>query len=58
LGPRNYPSPEIKQALRHQIEAIESGQPDYGAMTPSTATMLRGQIQPELARVCGGRWSR
>ena len=39
-------------ALRHQIEAIEAGGPDYDAMTPRIAQTLRGQIdliRPSLA---------
>jgi hypothetical protein len=49
------PSPRCaggaEQALRHQIQAIEAGQPDYTAMQARTANQLRTQItniQPSL----------
>jgi hypothetical protein len=45
-----------EQALRHQIESIQSGQPDYGAMLVSTANQLHYQIdkmQPSLGRQWG-----
>lgn len=42
--PRKTPHPGSEQALRHQIEAIAAGQPDYDAMTPSTAGQLRNQF--------------
>jgi len=45
-----------EQALRHQIEAIEAGAPDYAAMTPKIAETLRvqvGQILPPLAQQWG-----
>jgi hypothetical protein len=38
------PGPRFEKALRHQIEAIEVGQPDYDAMTQDTAKKLRGQF--------------
>jgi hypothetical protein len=55
------PSPPLfgarfEQALRHQIEAIEAGQPDYDVMTPKTADQLRNQfarIQPAPAQQWG-----
>ena len=46
----------FEQALRHQIEAIEAGQPDYDVMTPKTADQLRNQfarIQPAPAQQWG-----
>lgn len=45
-----------EQALRHQIESIEAGQPDYDAMQEKTANELRhqiGGIQPSLNRQWG-----
>jgi hypothetical protein len=45
-----------EQALRHQIEAIEAGRPDYAVMTTKTANQLRFQlnkIQPSLVRQWG-----
>jgi hypothetical protein len=49
-------SPRFEKALRHQIDAIEAGQPDYDAMTAKTADRLRGQfagIHPALAQQWG-----
>ena len=54
--PSKTPHPGSEQALRRQIEAIEAGQPDYDAMTPNTAKLLRGQfseIRPAPARQWG-----
>ena len=46
----------FERALRHQIQAIEAGQPDYDAMTTDTANQLRDQFarfQPTPAQQWG-----
>ena len=56
MGPPQLFGPRFENALRHQIEAIEAGQPDYDAMTPNTADQLRGQfsqIHPAPAQQWG-----
>lgn len=40
------PGQSVHNALRHEIEAIEAGQPDYAALTSDAAAHLRSQIQP------------
>lgn len=40
----NTPGPGTEAALRHQIETLERGQPDYGAMGPSLAEATRQQL--------------
>lgn len=40
------PGQSIHDAVRHQINSIEAGQPDYDAMTSDAAASLRSQIQP------------
>ena len=47
-GPDFIPVPgqSIHDALRHQIESIQAGQPDYDALTSDAAASLRSQIQP------------
>ena len=55
LGPRGNHA-KSEQALRHQIEAIQAGAPDYDAMTPKIADTLRmqvGRIMPPLASQWG-----
>jgi len=42
--PRNTCPGGIEQALRHQIETMVAGPPDYGAMTPSVANQWRTEI--------------
>jgi hypothetical protein len=53
---RMTPGPGTEEALRHQIAAIEAGQPDYHALSTGTANQLRYQvarIQPALSRQWG-----
>jgi hypothetical protein len=37
----NKPSPGTEAALRHQIESMETGHRDYGALTPNFASAIR-----------------
>lgn len=41
---RNVPSPGTESALRHQIETLERGVPDYAAMGPGLADATRQQL--------------
>jgi hypothetical protein len=43
------PGQAARGAVLHQIEAIEAGEPDYGAMTPDEAAAFRSTIEPTLA---------
>ena len=45
----NAPMPGSEAALRHQIEALEHGQPDYDVMTEGLATLTRPQV-PRIGR--------
>lgn len=40
----NTPSPGTEAALRHQIETLERGEPDYSAMAPGLAEATRQQL--------------
>ena len=40
----NTPSPGTEAALRHQIETLERGEPDYSAMGPGLAEATRQQL--------------
>ena len=43
----NKPSPGTKAALRHQIESMETGHRDYGALTPTLASVVR-EAEPSI----------
>ena len=43
----NKPSPGTKAALRHQIESMETGHRDYGALTPTLAYVVR-EAEPSI----------
>jgi len=45
----NAPMPGSEAALRHQIEALEHGQPDYDVMTEGLVTLTRPQV-PRIGR--------
>ncbi len=47
----NRPSPGTEAALRHQIEGLMSGHPDYGAMAPNLAAGTRQMIAGLHAKV-------
>ena len=44
-GLTSDPDQAIRDALRHQIEAIVDGQPDYDALSPATAATFRSAAQ-------------
>jgi beta-lactamase regulating signal transducer with metallopeptidase domain len=49
---RNKPSPGTEDALRHQIDGLMSGRPDYGSMVPNLAAGTRqmlGQLHAKIA---------
>jgi beta-lactamase regulating signal transducer with metallopeptidase domain len=49
---RNRPSPGTEDALRHQIDGLMSGRPDYGSMVPAIAAGTRqmlGQLHAKIA---------
>jgi beta-lactamase regulating signal transducer with metallopeptidase domain len=41
---RNRPSPGTEDALRHQIDGLMSGRPDYGSMVPAIAAGTRQML--------------
>jgi beta-lactamase regulating signal transducer with metallopeptidase domain len=48
---RNRPSPGTEDALRHQIDGLMSGRPDYGAMVPNLAAGTRQMLAALHAKI-------